>query len=726
MAPVTHSLSILALSVLALASSARALSSSSDLTNEGLFDASIAETVYSVEDELLPPPQPADYDLLSLDERSTLFERIVDGNDAARVRAARFGKRATPSAHAGLLHRRKTDNANIACSSTSDCGSYVPFTNGSAKCNKNRGICITECNDGYELDSPYGSECVSTSASSTTSKAWDGASKFMNKGVTGVSAMQATLVDDDHIVIYDKAENNALKDASGGSAWGSVYTISTKAVRALNLKTNSFCAGGGWLSNGTLVNLGGNPQQTYINDEAEDGLMGIRLFTPCTNDKCDVYENPSRIRLTSNRWYPSSTRLYDGSLLIAGGMIAGGYNNQEATDNPTMEFYPPKGDGLQFYSQFLHDALDSNLYPIMYTLPSGELFIAANRIAMIYNWETGNSALRAFPATSRLTFPPPTEHRKALPGGVTVTYPASAASALLPMTIANNWTPSILFCGGTTADLDADPSKMSATYPASKQCSRMELSTAGFKAGWSTFNMPMGRVMSDAILMPDGKVLIINGAQDGIAGYGNVKDEVGASNSKTPAKTPILYDPLAETGNEWTTGFPAGSSERLYHSSATLLPDGSVWIAGSNPNDGVSTVTYKTHYDVEIFKPPYFSLSRPSFTGAPTNLLYGKTTVLTVNLPSGTKTVTAAVIDIGYSTHGVHMSHRYVELRTALSGNKLTIKGPLSTGIYPPGPGWLYILADGVPSVGTKVMVGPGNQPPVSQSAIKNMLAKTG
>jgi len=125
-------------------------------------------------------------------------------------------------------------------------------------------------------------------------------------------------------LIYDKAENNALKDASGASAWASLYSISAKKVRALNVKTNSFCAGGGWIGNGTLVSVGGNPQQTYINDKAQDGLAAIRLFTPCTNSKCDVYENPSRIRMTSPRWYPSTVRLTDGSLMIAGGMIAGG------------------------------------------------------------------------------------------------------------------------------------------------------------------------------------------------------------------------------------------------------------------------------------------------------------------------------------------------------------------------------------------------------------------
>lgn len=47
---------------------------------------------------------------------------------------------------------------------------------------------------------------------------------------------------DDHILIYDKAENNALLDSDGDAAWSALYSISEKKVRALNVVTNSFCA----------------------------------------------------------------------------------------------------------------------------------------------------------------------------------------------------------------------------------------------------------------------------------------------------------------------------------------------------------------------------------------------------------------------------------------------------------------------------------------------------
>lgn len=86
----------------------------------------------------------------------------------------------------------------------------------------------------------------------------------------------------------------------------------------------------------TLVT--GNPTQGRY--AGANGLQGVRLFTPCPKTKtvsslasflplfdfadcflaqCDVFEDPVRVRMTSARWYPSSVRLSDGSLLILGG-----------------------------------------------------------------------------------------------------------------------------------------------------------------------------------------------------------------------------------------------------------------------------------------------------------------------------------------------------------------------------------------------------------------------
>ena len=72
----------------------------------------------------------------------------------------------------------------------------------------------------------------------------------------------------------------------------------------------------------------------------------------------------------------------------------------------------------------------------------------------------------------------------------------------------------------------------------------------------------------------------MNGARSGIAGYGNVQNQVGRSNAAHPAYAPVLYNPTGAPAKRWLTNFPSSKIERLYHSSATLLPDGRILVAG--------------------------------------------------------------------------------------------------------------------------------------------------
>lgn len=100
--------------------------------------------------------------------------------------------------------------------------------------------------------------------------------------------------------------------------------------------------------------------------------------------------------------------------------------------------------------------------------------------------------------------------------------PFSAGAALLPLTPENNYTPEVLICGGSTVSDTASPSSYSSQTPASAQCSRIVLTAAGIAAGWSVETMPMARIMGELVQLPDGRILIVNGAQTGVAGYGNV------------------------------------------------------------------------------------------------------------------------------------------------------------------------------------------------------------
>lgn len=72
------------------------------------------------------------------------------------------------------------------------------------------------------------------------------------------------------------------------------------------------------------------------------------------------------------------------------------------------------------------------------------------------------------------------------------------------------------------------------------------------------------------------------------------------------------------------------------------------------------------------------------------------------------------------------MNSRLVTLKaTSISSGIIQVQGPPTVNIYPPGPAWLYLLNDGIPSIGKKVMVGDGNGPPVDEEAIRNVLAST-
>lgn len=75
-------------------------------------------------------------------------------------------------------------------------------------------------------------------------------------------------------------------------------------------------------------------------------------------------------------------------------------------------------------------------------------------------------------------------------------------------------------------------------------------------------------------------------------------------------------------------------------------------------------------------------------------------------------------MDFGYVTHAVHANSRLVYLESSVTSDSIEITGPPSANIYPPGPGWLIVVADDVPSKAVKVMVGDGSGPVVNEAAL--------
>jgi hypothetical protein len=452
----------------------------------------------------------------------------------------------------------------------------------------------------------------------------DGWSLVQN-GLSGVAAMQLTVVSPTHALIFDKVEHN-YASIEGHPAWSVLYNLNTHELRPLDLASNSYCASGSFLSNGTLDGVGGNPPAVVDTSNSEyhdvDGRQSIRIFEPCLgpSEACSVLDMVNASSVI--RWYPTTLRNTDGSALIIGGATENVFDNNHTINQPSTSFFPSRPSSpAKFDFPFLNRTLNANLFPHAFSLPNHRAFIIANTQSVFYNWG-------ASPPVEETTYP--------LPNGIRATYPMAGTALLLPLSSQNNYTSRILVCGGSDAfDMLCD-FQYSSKEPASNQCSRIEIKRDGTTDGWMIDDsMPDGaRVMPDGVLLPTGEVVILNGARTGFMGTASVIDPVGQSNADDPALSPIVYSPDNQPGHRFSELAVRSDIPRMYHSVATLTPNGDVMIAGSNPVSDRMRAEYPTEYRVEWLSPPYMKADRPTYTGLGAVIGYGAKFTLDVHIPS--------------------------------------------------------------------------------------------
>lgn len=534
-------------------------------------------------------------------------------------------------------------------------------------------------------------------------------------GLTGVSAQQFFVAGVNKVYILDKVENNPTKiPGTTHPAWATEYDLRTNTFRPMAVATNTFCAGGAVLGNGTWLSVGGNKAVTsggldgvnlaapYGND---DGAKSIRLLDPCDNDtNCQWVVNPGGTLLQSKRWYPTVETLEDGSVMIIGGCTDGGYVNDANQNIPTIEYFPSKGTPVGL--NFLTTTLPANLYTLTWLLPSGNIFFQSNLATEIFDYK------------KNVEYPLPN-----IPHAVR-TYPASAATAMLPLTPKNNYTATILFCGGTNLQPDQWVTNWNiAAYPADPSCVKM---TPDVSTSWEEEDYLFeGRSMGQFVIMPDGRLWMGNGIGKGTAGYGNTSWAIGQSFGSDPIYAPAYYDSNAPKGSRWSRPMSNATVPRLYHSVASLLSDGSILTAGSNPNAdyipaGTPGYPYVTEYRAEKFYPDYYTKTRPQPSGLPTSLSYGgayfdvKLSASDIHDTSYLQNTLVSVVRVGYSTHAMNMGQRYLQLNNTYTSNSdgsATLhvsQMPPCVACFPPGPAFLFVVVNGVPSNGVMVMVGTG------------------
>jgi hypothetical protein len=357
--------------------------------------------------------------------------------------------------------------------------------------------------------------------------------------------------------------------------------------------------------------------------------------------------------MARGRWYPSVVGLADGRMATFGGWL-----EQGGTNNAVEIYTNPDGWSQEYNANFTPE-----LYPWLHLLPDGRIFMSGSNISSSIfdpatnSWQTGVATMKY--ARDRVY----------------------GSSVLLPLAAADNWRARIMIMGGDN--------------PATETAEIIDLSQSS--PSWRTTNSMSGpRIQMDAVILPTGKVLALGGSAVNLS-------------PSTATLQADLFDPATET---WT---PAGTMNmpRLYHSVALLLPDGTVWSAGSNPNWG----TWENR--MEIYKPAYlFNASggpatRPSITAAPSVIGYGGS--FRVSTPNAANIASVALIRNGANTHAFDMDQRMVSLAFTKGTGTLTVTAPPNPNIAPPGYYMLFIVdANGVPSVAPFVQVSsnPTNQPP--------------
>ena len=195
----------------------------------------------------------------------------------------------------------------------------------------------------------------------------------------------------------------------------------------------------------------------------------------------------------------------------------------------------------------------------------------------------------------------------------------------------------------------------------------------------ATDPMSSRRQWVSATVLPDGKVLATGGSE--------VENQLTNVNNSAEIWNPI-------TGH-WHVG-RSGVKARLYHSSALLLPDATVLVAGGGaPGPQVNT-------NAEIYFPPYLFdaagalATRPQIISAPDTANVGDTLTIEVDTPAISR---VTLIKSGSVTHSVNMDQRFIELPFSSSGNLLYANLPVRASDTPPGFYLMFAIdAAGVPS----------------------------
>ncbi|KAB1203721.1 Galactose oxidase [Morella rubra] len=532
-------------------------------------------------------------------------------------------------------------------------------------------------------------ELIFLSANPFLTDAASGRWQLLQKSI-GITAMHMQLLKNDRVVIFDRTDfgksnlslpngqcrndpnEKALKiDCTAHSA---EYDVATNSFRALFVQTDVWCSSGSVMPDGSLIQTGG----------FNDGERRVRIFRPCPGCDWEEIENGLAVR----RWYATNHILPNGRQIVIGGRRQFNY-----------EFYPKSGGAanthsLPFLVQTRDGNIENNLYPFVFLHVDGNLFIFANNRAVLLDY-VNNKILKTYPE---------------IPGGDPRCYPSTGSAVLLPMKNlqAQFVEAEVLICGGAPKGSYTQATR-GHFLGALNSCARIKITDPSPQ--WVMETMPRARVMGDMTLLPNGNVLIVNGAAAGTAGW-----EYG----RNPVLNPVIYRPDSELGSRFELQNPT-TIPRMYHSTAILLRDGRVLVGGSNPHLGYefTNVLFPTELSLEEFNPSYldeqFSHLRPKITSpaSQAKLRHGQKLAVRFSV-TGTlagNLVSVTMVAPSFTTHSFSMNQRLLVLTAekstslGISTYEVQVTAPGSAYLAPSGYYLLFVIHQEIPSEGIWVQI---------------------
>ncbi|KAJ9606813.1 hypothetical protein H2200_008823 [Cladophialophora chaetospira] len=379
------------------------------------------------------------------------------------------------------------------------------------------------------------------------------------------------------------------------------------------------------------------------------------------------------------RWYPSAVTLPDSSVLaISGSSIADDYGsidlNPQIWRNGQWEKKFVKQPPLQGHQSVLP------LYPRLHLDPFGRVFIAGpkaqsaildlnapNNEGRIGDWLPLNEDLKR-KATER-------EY------GSSVTYDVGK----------------IIWTGGGNDAPDEAGKKRPTNLT---EIIDLNVDNPKWQPSAPMLNR---RRHHNATVLPDGTVLVTGGTSGG-----TVPMEFNDLSPNEPVHKAELWTPDGGVG-KWTE-MAAESSDRCYHCVALLLPDGSVFSAGSGeggaPNPANPAKDNLTN--AQIFKPPYFFQGNPpTIDGVPDETKYGKPFTVTVRGSDSIKII--SWIRLGSVTHSMNSSQSVViQKLDPPKTSAIEVKTPANRNAAVPGYYMLFFVnTQGRPSVAKIIRISP-------------------